>query len=505
MVVRVIAPTGRDSELITKVLQQHGIAAETSKSLPARSETEPVGPLLIAEEALSSGLIQLVGELVHRQPAWSDLPILILTGSGRETSHSSRLQAERLPLGSPVLLERPIRTSTLVSSVQAALRARARQYEIRDAVAELKRERETLQVMLDHLPVGVLLAKPTGEIVVANRRVESMLCRTTPPCPLAELGGEWPAFHDDGRPLRRSEDPLTRAMQAGLTVPAEEYIYERIDGTRAWMSLSAAPVINDQGVVTGGVVALSDIDQEKRSEQALIQSEKLAAVGRLAASISHEINNPLEAVTNLLYLAQRCDHLTEAKQLLSTADQELARVSQIVSHTLRFHRQSTKPLAISAQELVGPTLGLYAGRLSNSNIDLVVEHRSRELISCYEGEIRQVLNNLVGNAVEAMKHGGRLLVRTSDTCAWRTDTAGLRITIADNGVGMSEEVMRRVFEAFYTTKGINGTGLGLWISHGIIEKHHGFIQLRSSDRTGRSGSAFSLFLPREPFASNASQ
>ena len=503
LTVRVIAPTGRDAELITSILKQNGIAAEvvSQAELIQAVDTTLLGPLLIAEEALVPALLQNLSRLIKAQPSWSDLPILVMTGSGRETAHSYRLHDERLTVGSPVLLERPVRTVTLISSVQAALRARARQYEIRDAVAELKAERETLEVMLENLPVGVILAKPTGEIVTANRRVELLLRH--PILPSADIASysNWPVSRADGAPLQTEEFPLARAMKEGHPIPPEDFLYERGDGTKGWINMAASPVFNENGEVTGGVLAISDVDQQRRSELALVQNEKLAAVGRLAASISHEINNPLEAVTNLLYLTRNCEGLpTEAKDYLDSANQELGRVSQIVSHTLRFHRQSTKPRAVTAEELLEPTLGIFAGRLANSQVEVAVRHRGHDPVICYEGEIRQVLNNLVGNAVESMRTGGKLTVRSESSRSWVTGTPGVRILVADKGSGMSPEVIKHIFEAFYTTKGINGTGLGLWISRGIVEKHHGTLRFKSSAVPGRSGTVFSLFLPHDPFS-----
>jgi len=501
--VRIIAPTGRDAELILAVLRQSGLSAEatTPAALMEITDVALLGPLLLAEEALNSELLMGLKRLIASQPAWSDLPILVLTGSGREPDHSHRLHDERLSIGTPVLLERPIRTVTLISSVQAALRARDRQYEIRDAVAALKAERETLEVLLENLPVGVMLTNPNGEIMTANQRLETLLRRRVRVSPAIESYEKWPAYRADGSRLREEEFPLTRAMKEGHPLAPEDFLYERGDGTKAWISLAASPVLDENGVVKGGVVAVSDIDQQKRSELALIQNEKLAAVGRLAASISHEINNPLEAVTNLLYLTRRCESLPEdARGYLQAAEQELGRVSQIVSHTLRFHRQSTKPRALSAHELLEPTLGLFAGRLANSNIELVVRHLGHNRITCYEGEVRQVLNNLVGNAVESMRTGGRLIVKTNDSRSWSTGVPGVRITVADTGTGMSFEVRKKIFEAFYTTKGINGTGLGLWISRGIVEKHHGSLRFRTSDEANGGGTVFTVFLPVHPGA-----
>ena len=496
LVVRVIAPTGRDAELITTVLRQNDVPAQIGSPADLfEDRREPIGPLLIAEEALSLPFIQQLSALLRKQPAWSDLPILILTGSGRESVQSYQLQKERLPLGSPVLLERPIRTATLVSSVKAALRARVRQYEVRDTVAELRQQRETLQAVLDHLPVGVLLARLNGEVMLANHRVESLLWQSVQISRIEDYR-DWPLMHPDGRAVRPSEHPLVQALESGEPFGPQEYLYARGDTTESWISLAASPILNEHGQVSGGVLTVADVDQQKRSELALIQNEKLAAVGRLAASISHEINNPLEAVTNLLYLVRHDEELApESRAYLDAADKELQRVSQIVSHTLRFHKQSTRPRELSAHELLESTLGLFAGRLGNSNVSIVLDERSTGLVFCYEGEIRQILNNLVGNAIDSMRTGGKLVIRTRDSHNWRTGAPGIRIIVADSGHGMPRNVMKRVFEPFYTTKGINGTGLGLWIARGIVDKHQGMLQIYSSTRPSHSGTVFSLFLP----------
>ena len=240
------------------------------------------------------------------------------------------------------------------------------------------------------------------------------------------------------------------------------------------------------------------LDERHRAEAALIQSEKLAAVGRLAASISHEINNPLESVTNLLYLIRQEDHLPErAMTYLGLAERELARVSQIAGQTLRFQRQSSEPTSVTPIDLLDSVVALYQGRLINARIKLDFDHHAAAPITCYEGDIRQVLNNLVGNAIDAMRSGGRLRIRTLDCRCWRTGRPGIRITIADTGSGMSPDVLAHIFEAFYTTKGLSGTGLGLWISHGIVHKHTGALLVRSCNHGPHTGTVFSLFLPRE--------
>ncbi len=237
------------------------------------------------------------------------------------------------------------------------------------------------------------------------------------------------------------------------------------------------------------------MEEKERTAAAMMQSEKLAAVGRLASSIAHEINNPLEAVTNLLYLIRSEEGLSQlVRDYLETADRELIRVSQIATQTLRFHRQSTSATAIRPEALLQEVLGIYKSRLLNSQITVASEYEPGIAVTCYESDIRQVLSNLVGNAFDVMRRGGMLRLRTRQLTWWSTGQKGVMLTVADNGPGMTESTREHIFDAFYTTKGIQGTGLGLWISRRIIHKHSGHLHVRS--RTGEvHGTVFRLWLP----------
>ncbi len=275
-------------------------------------------------------------------------------------------------------------------------------------------------------------------------------------------------------------------------------------GEHRYWNVNYFPVYGPDGTVQAITAASLEVTHQKKSEAALIQSEKLAAVGRLASSISHEINNPLEAITNLLFLIALDESLPDPIKLyVQTAQSELTRVSQIVTQTLRFHRQAVKPTSVTAADLVNAVLNLYQGRLTNSGIRVEARYTSETSILCFENDIRQVLNNLIANAIDAMRSGGRLLVRAHDTTDVRRDPdtgaplsrPGVRITIADTGHGMSPEVRARIFEPFYTTKALNGTGLGLWISSGIVTHHQGRLTVRSSQHPTGHGTIFSLFLP----------
>jgi PAS domain S-box-containing protein len=286
------------------------------------------------------------------------------------------------------------------------------------------------------------------------------------------------------------------AGQPVINFPLEGELVTRSGEHRYW-TVSYFPVVAADGTVQAISAASLEITQQKKAELALLQSEKLAVVGRLAASIAHEINNPLESVTNLLYLAERSESPAQTRTYVQTAERELRRVSAIANQTLRFHKQSSSPQEISGEQLIDSVVSMFQSRIVNSRIQVEVRERTQVTVRCFEGEARQVLSNLVSNAIDAMQPsgGGRLLLRSRAGRDWTTGRRGLVITIADTGSGMPASVLNRIFEPFFTTKGASGTGLGLWVSSEIVHRHHGALRFRSSQKEGRSGTAFALFLP----------
>ena len=270
-------------------------------------------------------------------------------------------------------------------------------------------------------------------------------------------------------------------------------------GEHRYWTVNYFPVYAADGSVQAIATASLEVTSQKKAEMALIQSEKLAAVGRLASSISHEINNPLESVTNLLYLiAAREDLSLQTREYVDMAQGELERVSQITTQTLRFHRQAVRSTWVSAEQLLAPVMNLFRGRLTNSDIETEVKFDSSTQALCLENEIRQVLSNLIANAIDAMRAGGRLVIRSHDAFHPVTGVKGIRITIADTGHGMNPSTQARIFEPFFTTKDLNGTGLGLWISAEILERHQGQLAVRSSQHPKHHGTVFGLFLPIVP-------
>jgi signal transduction histidine kinase len=240
--------------------------------------------------------------------------------------------------------------------------------------------------------------------------------------------------------------------------------------------------------------------EQKQQEDALRRLEKLAAVGQEASTIAHEINNPLESLTNLLYLMKLSESMDEVQRYVAIAQQELSRVTEITLQTLRFHRHASRPTASDVAALARSLMSLYSGRMLLRKV--VVEWRVRDAprVICLEGEIRQVLNNLIRNALDAMSDLGTLRIRVTPVCEAIGSREGVRITVADTGEGIPKEMEGRLFELFQTTKDKNGTGLGLWVSRGIVEKHGGSIRARSRRANGsgkRSGTVFSVWLPLE--------
>ena len=296
---------------------------------------------------------------------------------------------------------------------------------------------------------------------------------------------------------------VAEAIESRTPYLAEYRVIWR-DGTIRWVS-SSGRLLDRNGETSTDSSAHTlpsrlagvtlDITERVLSEVALRNADKLALVGRLSSSIAHEINNPLEAVTNLLFLLQGSALSDTDKSYVLTAQKELARVSEIAAQTLTFNRQRDSYTEAKLTDILDSVLALYQGRLATSNIQVVRRYRYKRSMLCYPGELRQVFTNLIANAFDATRKGGRIIVRERSATHPATASPGIRITIADTGSGMTESVRARIFEAFYSTKGNNGTGLGLWISKGIIDKHRGTIQFKSSTSNGRSGTVFAIFLP----------
>jgi PAS domain S-box-containing protein len=270
------------------------------------------------------------------------------------------------------------------------------------------------------------------------------------------------------------------------------------DGGILYVSLTISPVRDVQGKVFGASTIARDITQTKMAEEALRNSERLAVAGRMAATVAHEINNPLETVTNVLYLLSRNATLDEgARKYLKIADEELRRIAQITRSTLGLYRErDTKPGAVNLSEMIDNLLMFYQRQVQSLGVKVEKRFDSVGRVVGVSGELRQVIANLLANAIDALSVAGTALkMHVYESADWRNlSKRGIRVVVADDGPGINSETQVNLFRPFYTTKGQKGTGLGLWVSRGIVTKHGGTIRLRS--RTGtRHGTCFAVFLP----------
>ncbi len=368
--ILVLARIGRDAELLCAALERHGFPCAVLSSVDGifREMTVGAAAAIVTEESLN-GSSETWGRSLQAQPAWSDFPIIVLTASGG-SSFIARSQLYR-NYGNVTLLERPLRSENLLSAVESAVRARMRQYEIRDY-----------------------------------------------------------------------------------------------------------------------------IQRQAESQETLRRTEKLAVAGRLAASIAHEINNPLAAITNVLYLISTAEDLAAVRKYNTIAQEELRRVSDIANQTLRFYRSPQAPEQVDVAEVLDSALALFRSKLRTQGINISRDYAPGLTLTVSIGELRQVLVNLIANAIDAMPEGGYIHLRAMSAHHPVRRLPGIRITVADDGKGIPCEAQPRLFEPFFTTKGTSGTGLGLWLTRDILERAGGYIRCRN--HRSPHGAVFSMWLPLTP-------
>jgi len=458
------------------------VQATTGKE--ALAEAEQLVPDLVLTDVMMPEMdgFALLAAL-RQNPATRSVPVIMLSARAGEDARIDGIDA-----GADDYLTKPFSARELLARVDAQLKlARLRKEAVEQQAAlnlEISRAKRFAWEALEHIPdifytfdrnycftyvnaAGTLIAQRLGK----------------------DLLGE--CLWDLVPELRGTivESSFRRAMEQQVSVEFE-YYYEPFSN---WFHYQVYP-LPDQGII----MYARDITESRKTEEALRKSEQLAAAGRLAASIAHEINNPLEAVTNLLYLARMDSNVTSnSRELLEEADKELRRLSHIAARSLKFYRQHTAPSWCSLEEQIESVLFFYETEIKMRNINLERRYRPAQPVLYHPGEFRQVITNLIGNALDALPRFGRLVVsvRPSQDAAGR---AGVAITVADNGSGMDREMRDRLFHPFATTKGEAGTGLGLWVSKGILDKHNSTIAVRS----GRNrGTVFRLFIPLEAMTS----
>lgn len=287
------------------------------------------------------------------------------------------------------------------------------------------------------------------------------------------------------------------------TLPLLGYIavgYER----NGWITY---PFGTSLVVVTGLLILTSTVVRSAReirrlererllTEDRLLEAEKLAVTGRLAATLAHEVNNPLEAVMNILYLLGNDDSMnSNSREFLKLAEEELLRVTHITRQTLAFYREPSSPVAAKPGELARQVIRMFQPKIDNKKVLVSFSSRLDSEYVVHPGEFKQIVTNLLANAIDAVPRGGTIVIRLRPRREWSAGEAGFRVTVADNGVGISRTDRKRLFQPFFTTKGQKGTGLGLWVTQGLVTKHGGHLQMHSSTRSQRRGTTFSIFFP----------
>jgi PAS domain S-box-containing protein len=412
--------------------------------------------------------------------------------------HTMLLGLLFLALGMGVLIG--LFTRNRLHSVSAAYRT---SLEILGRRAEeLFQSEQQLRTTLDSIGDGVITCDADGRVQMMNP-----VARELTGWGQADAGGQplEKVFHIVNEMSRETvETPVSKVKRLKRIIGmANHTVLIRKDGTELNIADSGAPIRDQRGETIGIVLVFRDITMERKTQDALIANEKLAVAGRLAATIAHEIHNPLDSVSNLLYLMRNGASKEESIQFMDMAEQELARVTQISRAMLGLYRESKAPVAVDLKEMLQEILLLMERRLSDLGVAVSTDMPKPVSVAAFPAELRQVFTNLITNAAEAADPGGEVKIRiTPQTAgvdaAGQKLQAGATVTITDNGAGVPEDVRPHLFQPFFTTKGERGTGLGLWVSRGIINKHGGTISLNSDTSQDAHGTVVSVFLATNP-------
>lgn len=429
--------------------------------------------LIIADVNLPDMLGYDVCRRIKANALSASIPVLQISASF--VSDESKVQA--LEGGADSYLIQPVEPTVLLAQVQALLRLRKA-----EALSHLSALQ--WQTTFDALSDGLALADADGVVVRVNRAFLRLLGLGS-----AEVEGKLIAdvfYSNFGVPL--SELTETRSTQSSTELPAAS----------RWFRVRYGKIPGDPHREGGSILLITDITDQKKLHETLKMSERLAATGRLAHTIAHEINNPLEALSNLLYIVQGKEAVNiETQSYLHQASIELERISLITKQILAYHRDSKRPLPVTANDLLESVLAMFRTPLSTNRVTLSKRFTSTRLVSVQPGEMRQALGNLIANAIDAMGlSGGRLIVRCFDTTDVRQQRKGVRILLSDSGGGIPEPVREHIFDAFYTTKELEGSGIGLWLTSEVVAKHNGYIRLRSRASGHYRGTLFDIFLPQ---------
>ena len=460
--------------IFRRILTHAGFAieeAETGSLGLVKVLSQP--DLIILDVNLPDMLGYEVCRRIKSNPLTKSIPVLQISASF--VSDESKVQA--LKEGADSYLTQPVEPTVLLAQVAALLRLR--QAESLSHLSALQ-----WQTTFDALSDGLALADANGNVLRANASFLGLFDLVS-----SEITG------------KSMNNVFVDAFELSLpefiaTVGERKSTELSVEGR--WFRVRYDAIQSDPNNESGSILIVTDITDQKKLQETLKLSERLAATGRLAHIIAHEINNPLEAMSNLLFLAGAGtpDRYLETQAYVNQASEELHRISRITKQVLAYHRESVEPVPTAADEMLEGVLAMFASQLKINQIELVAHLNCSKKLRVHPGEVRQVLNNLVANALDAMNgSSGILRVRCMPSVHYPNGIRGVRFLCSDTGTGIPESILPRIFDAFYTTKEAKGSGIGLWLSSEVIEKHKGYSRVRTRTEGPYRGTLIDVFLP----------
>jgi two-component system, NtrC family, sensor kinase len=441
------------------------VEAATGKEALELSKKQPT--VVVLDVKLPDILGYEVCRRIKSNAKTRHIPVLLL--SSAFLSDESKLYA--LESGSDAYLIQPPDPVVLAATVKSLAR-------LHRAESQAQLAAKQWQATFDTLTEGVALLDSSGIVQRCNRAMTDLLGK---PYGLVE--------NCDSRELIQNCFGISFAVSGGS--PPRE-----VQAGKRFFRLSLDPIVSD-GESIGSIFIVAETTKQKLAEQALLVSERLAATGRMAHTIAHEINNPLEAITNLVYLVQHSiDQPKVAGSYIDSAASELARVSRITRQILSFNRESSSPVEIRIGELIEDVLALNNRAIVDKGLRVVKDWHASPSIHGFPAQLRQVFSNIIRNAVEASFPGGEIRIKASAShLRPNLEEPAVRVSVADHGVGIAPENLDQIFDAFFTTKDLKGSGVGLWLSSSIVQEHGGYIRARSCSHPPRSGTCLSVVLP----------
>ena len=450
---------------------------------------------------------------LHQSGKREDARAEVLSGSGRRIMEDIRALSNEMSTDERALestrLESVHRSTTALVATLYLTSALAviglvllafyilREMAEREKHAKQIREREEWsRVTLNSIGDAVIATDQQGTVIFVNQIAEELTGIKLAAAQGQPIEKVFPIFNEKTR--KPTENPVAKVLEQGHVMGlANHTVLQRADGKLIPIEDSAAPIFDDEKKLRGVVMVFRDVTGEKQAQEVMRKAEKLAAAGRLAATVAHEINNPLEAVGNLVYIVRNSPGLPEeVKGYLSMAEIELERVSHITRQTLGFYRDSSTPGPVQVSAVVESVIRLYDNKMKSKGIAVELDQAAEcPAVLGLQDELKQLVANLVSNAADAVGQGGR--IRISVVPTKKEERKGVEIRVADSGPGVAAENRSQIFEPFFTTKQDVGTGLGLWVSKEIAERHGGSIQLDTIAKSTLGGADFTVFLPLE--------